>query len=241
MEAGAETRQTHMKRLSTHIVMVALAASVAALAQTPPTAPSGGQRGMTPPGAPQQPQPGGRGGRGGGQGGIQILTLTSTAFAPGASIPVKYTQAGGEVSPPLAWTNVPERQPGAETDPVVSFVLIVHDPSAAVGNGLDDLLHWMVWNIPGTSRGLPEGVPQGPQLQDGMRQISATGPNYRGPGAPASGPPHHYVFELYALDTTINVQPVGQSPAETRAAVVAAMAGRIRAKGVLIGVFKRAG
>ena len=71
------------------------------------------------------------------------------------------------------------------------------------------------------------------------RQISATGPNYRGPAAPASGPPHHYVFELYALDTTIDVAAVGASPAETRAAVMAAMAGHVRGKGVLVGLFKR--
>ena len=76
-------------------------------------------------------------------------------------------------------------------------------------------------------------------LQDGSRQISATGPNYRGPAAPASGPPHHYVFELYALDTTVDVPAVAASPAETRAAVTAAMAGHVRGKGVLVGLFKR--
>jgi phosphatidylethanolamine-binding protein (PEBP) family uncharacterized protein len=72
-----------------------------------------------------------------------------------------------------------------------------------------------------------------------MRQISATGPNYRGPAAPASGPPHHYLFELYALDAPIDVPPVGASPAQTRAAVFAAMAGHVRGKGVYTGTFKR--
>ncbi|MEX2272463.1 MAG: hypothetical protein WD690_13400 [Vicinamibacterales bacterium] len=54
-----------------------------------------------------------------------------------------------------------------------------------------------------------------------------------------SGPAHHYVFELYALDGTIDVPAVGQSPALTRAAVDQAMAGTVRAKGSLVGLFKR--
>ena len=78
-------------------------------------------------------------------------------------------------------------------------------------------------------------VGQGPQLPDGTRQISASGPYYRGPGAPAAGPAHHYVFELYALDAPIDVAAVGQSPALTRAAVLAAMAGHVRGKGVYVG------
>jgi len=91
---------------------------------------------------------------------------------------------------------------------------------------------------------LPEGVPQGMQLTDGTRQVSATGPFYRGPGAPASGPSHHYVFELYALDTMLNVQTAAQvqgiSPGvETRAAVFRAMAGHIRGKAVYVGLFRR--
>ena len=77
------------------------------------------------------------------------------------------------------------------------------------------------------------------QLPDGTRQISASGPYYRGPGAPAAGPAHHYVFEVYALDSTIDVPAVGQSPPLTRAAVVAAMAGKIRGKGAMVGLFKR--
>ena len=82
-------------------------------------------------------------------------------------------------------------------------------------------------------------MPQGPQLPDGTRQISATGPYYRGPAAPATGPAHHYVFELFALDATIDVPAVGASPAATRAAVIAAMAGHVRGKAVLVGTFKR--
>ncbi|HXG86708.1 MAG TPA: hypothetical protein VNJ02_00115 [Vicinamibacterales bacterium] len=97
----------------------------------------------------------------------------------------------------------------------------------------------MVWNIPGTARSLPEAVPQGTQGPDGARQISASGPYYRGPGAPAAGPAHHYIFELYALDAMLDVPAVGQSPPLTRAAVVAAMAGKVRGKAAYVGLFRR--
>jgi Raf kinase inhibitor-like YbhB/YbcL family protein len=161
---------------------------------------------------------------------VRVMTLTSSAFSDGAAMPLKHTQAGDEISPPLAWTGAP--------DSTRSFVLIVHDVDAAIGNGTDDLLHWMVWNIPGSATSLAEGVGAG-VMPDSARQISATGPFYRGPGAPAGGPAHHYVFELYALDTLLDVPAVGQSPPATRAAVLAAMAGHVRGKGVLIATFKR--
>jgi Raf kinase inhibitor-like YbhB/YbcL family protein len=187
------------------------------------------QRGAQPPGAPGG-QPGGRGG-GRGRGAIPVMTLTSSAWPDGGQIPVKYTQVGEEASPPLAWSNVPEN--------VASFILIAHDVDAAIGNGTDDLLHWMLWNIPAAATSLPERVPAISQLPDGTRQISATSPGYRGPGAPASGPAHHYVFELFALDSTIDVPAVGQSPPQTRAAIMAAMAGHVRGKAALVGLFKR--
>jgi Raf kinase inhibitor-like YbhB/YbcL family protein len=182
-----------------------------------------------PGGAPPQQGRGGGGGRG--RGGIQQVTLTSPAFSDRGAIPTKYTQAGDEVSPPLSWSGA--------SDSTVSFVLIVHDPNAPIGNGLDDMLHWMVWNIPGSTRSLPEGIPQGPALADGSRQISASGPYYRGPAAAATGPVHNYVFELYALDAMLDVAAVGQSPPATRAAVLAAMAGHVRGKAVTVGTFRR--
>jgi Raf kinase inhibitor-like YbhB/YbcL family protein len=164
------------------------------------------------------------------------MTLSSPAFGDGSAIPVKFTQPGGDVSPPLAWNGAP--------DSVATFVLIVHDVDAATegrgGAGFDDLLQWMVWNIPGSVHSLPEGLPQGGQVADGSRQISATGPYYRGPAAPATGPPHHYLFELYALDAQIDVPAVGAAPAATRAAITAAMLGHVRGKAVLVGTFRRA-
>jgi Raf kinase inhibitor-like YbhB/YbcL family protein len=184
------------------------------------------QRGTPPPGAPAP------GGRGGGRGGVPVMTLTSTAWPDGGQIPVKHTQAGDQLSPPFAWSNVP--------DGVASFVLIVHDVDAASGNGTDDVLHWMLWNIPAAARILSEGLPAKSDLPDGTRQISASGPYYRGPGAPAAGSAHHYVFELFALDVPLDVPAVGASPPQTRAAVLAAMAGHVRGKAAYVGLFKRA-
>jgi Raf kinase inhibitor-like YbhB/YbcL family protein len=175
---------------------------------------------------------------------VQTMTLDSAAWPDGGVIPLKHSQAGRDVSPPLSWSGAPEG--------VVSYVLVVRDLDAVATATGDDTLHWLVWNIPGTATALPEGVPAGhaplaptppaaPPLAppDGLRQISATGPGYRGPAAPASGPPHHYVFELFALDSRVEVPAVGQSPAATRAAVMAAMAGHVRGKGVRIGLFRR--
>jgi Raf kinase inhibitor-like YbhB/YbcL family protein len=202
------------------LALVAMLVTAAGAIQNPPPQ-------TPPPGQPAAQQPG----RGRGRGGIQIMTVTTTAWPDGGSIPAKHAQPGRDVSPPLAWSGGPET--------AASYVLIVHDLDAPVGTGLDDALHWLVWNIPGNTKSLPEGVPQGATLADGSRQISMTGPNYRGPGAPASGPAHHYVFEVYALDTMIDVPAVGASPAQTRAAVTAAMAGHVRGKGVYTGTFKR--
>jgi Raf kinase inhibitor-like YbhB/YbcL family protein len=181
---------------------------------------------------------GGRGGGGGGGGqggrgrGVRLMTLTSTGFKDGREMPAKYSQNGAEMSPPLAWSGAP--------DSTKSFVLVFHDLDAFVGNnGTDDVPHWMLWNIPGTATSLPEHVPQGPQLTDGTRQIAVTGPYYRGPAAPASGPAHHYVFDLYALDITLDVPAVGATPAATRTAVMTAMAGHVRGKATAVVLFRR--
>ncbi|HEX7938265.1 MAG TPA: YbhB/YbcL family Raf kinase inhibitor-like protein, partial [Gemmatimonadaceae bacterium] len=84
------------------------------------------------------------------------MRLTSAAFNDGGVIPMKYSQQGHDVSPPLAWSDAP--------DSVVSYVLIAHDIDAVAANGMDDALHWMVWGIPASMTSLPEGVPQGPTI-----------------------------------------------------------------------------
>jgi len=177
-------------------------------------------------GAAAQPRPAQRP-----RAGIRVMALTSSAFADGAMMPARHAQIGRDVSPPLAWSGAP--------DSTQSFVLLVHDADAAIGDGTDDLLHWMVWNIPGTASSLSEGMPQGAQATNGMRQLSVSGPYYRGPAAPATGPAHHYIFELYALDNTPNVAALGLAVPATRSAVMVAIAGHVRGKGVLVGRYQR--
>jgi Raf kinase inhibitor-like YbhB/YbcL family protein len=158
------------------------------------------------------------------------MVLTSTSFADGTEIPAKYTQAGNQTSPALAWTNVP---PGT-----VTFLLHMHDLELSRNHTTDDQLHWIVWNIPASVTSLPEGVPMGAQLQNGAYQLSASGAVYRGPGAPAAGPRHHYTFELYALDTKLDIQP-GTDAFETRTAIIKAIQGHILGKAVYMGLFHR--
>jgi hypothetical protein len=164
------------------------------------------------------------------------MTLTIPAFPDGGQFPVKYSQAadgvapGEGTSPAISWANPP-----AGTQ---SFVLNMRDMDVARNRTTDDQAHWVVWNIPGTATGLPEGVPKGAQLADGSFQISATGQMYRGPGAPATGPQHHYMFELYALDTKLDIQPASDA-FETRANVMKAMQGHILGKAVYGGLFRR--
>jgi hypothetical protein len=164
------------------------------------------------------------------------MVLTTTAWPDGGQIPPRHTQAGDQVSPEFKWTNVP-----AGTR---SFVFNMLDPDVAIQRGTEAQPHWIVWNIPASATGLPEGVKPGPELPDGSRQISASGPQYRGPGAAASGPLHHYTFEVYALDISVDVQPSAATPPiaaalETRASVMKAMQGHVLGKAVYVGLFHR--
>jgi Raf kinase inhibitor-like YbhB/YbcL family protein len=155
------------------------------------------------------------------------LTLTSSAFPDGGEIPAKFTQGvPNAVSPALEWSNVPAG--------TVSFVLSMRDPDVALQRKLEDPLHWMVINIPGTARSLPEGVAATAQLPDGTIQIKNRrgGFGYMGPGAGRLGPHHHYTFELYALDVKLSL-----GPEATRAEVMSAIDGHILGKAVLVGRF----
>ena len=164
------------------------------------------------------------------------MTLTIPGYPDGGHIPVRFTQAapgvpvGEGTSPAIQWANAP-----AGTQ---SFVLHMHDMDVTRNKTSDDQVHWVVWNIPASVRGFPEGMPKGAQLADGSYQISATGPMYRGPGAPANGPFHHYVIEFYALDSKLDVKPTADAFA-TRAEVMKAIQGHILAKAVYSGLFRR--
>jgi len=171
----------------------------------------------------------GKGGKGRGPAGPG-LTLTSTAFPDGGEIPTKYTSADPmPISPKLDWTNVPMG--------TVTFALLMHDPDVVFNRSIEtDVTHWIVWNIPGTARELPENMPATAQMPDGTIQgkNQANRVGYLGPGAPAAGPPHHYTWELYALDTKLDL-----GPDATRADVIKAINGHVLAKALYVGRFKR--
>jgi Raf kinase inhibitor-like YbhB/YbcL family protein len=170
------------------------------------------------------------------------MTVITTAWPDGGQIPAIYTQSGAEKSPGVQWSGAP-----AGTQ---SYVLIFHDLDTGTGNSVDDILHWLVWNIPATVTAIPPDQPDGFDLPNGLgKQISVSGSRYRGPGAPAAGPYHHYLLELYALDTMLQVDPAPQAPngtpgavnpgVATRASVTQAMEGRIRGKAAYVGLFRR--
>jgi Raf kinase inhibitor-like YbhB/YbcL family protein len=157
------------------------------------------------------------------EGTSMAFELTSTAFASGATIPQKHTCDGGNVSPPLAWTDPPS---GTK-----AFALVCEDPDAPAGTWV----HWVLYDLPATARGVPEGVPPEPSLPDGSRQgrndFKKMG--YGGP-CPPPGPPHRYFFRLYALDA-----PTGLQPGATRSELAKAIASHTRATAELMGRYGR--
>ncbi|HLC21007.1 MAG TPA: YbhB/YbcL family Raf kinase inhibitor-like protein [Candidatus Methylomirabilis sp.] len=150
------------------------------------------------------------------------MDLNSQAFRPGGMIPAKYTCDGADISPPLTWPDPP-----AGTK---SFALIMDDPDAPVGTWV----HWVIWNIPATARGLEENVPKTASLPNGARQgtndFKRTG--YGGP-CPPSGT-HRYFFRLYALGSTLSL-----SPETTKSVLEDTMRRHILAQSELIGKYTR--
>ncbi|MGD1212723.1 MAG: YbhB/YbcL family Raf kinase inhibitor-like protein [Candidatus Acidiferrales bacterium] len=211
-------RITSLRLLVTSAFLLAASAIPAAAQQGPP--PGGG-----PPGG------GGRPGGGGPPPGPP-LQLSTSAYSDGGTIPDKYTCAGpggfaSMTSMPVEWKNPP-----AGTQ---SFILLLHDPDAHARKSLDDITHWIVYNIPGDSTGLPEGVKADAPASVGTQGKNIMGqPGFMGPCAPP-GPPHHYTLELLALDTKLDL-PAGAS----RDDILKAADGHVLTGTVYIGLFHRA-
>jgi Raf kinase inhibitor-like YbhB/YbcL family protein len=152
------------------------------------------------------------------------LTVTSSAFTAGSAIPVRYSCKSPKVeSPPLAWKGVPA---DAKT-----LVLIVKDPDAPNGT----FIHWVVYNLPVTLTRLDANVPPTEKLGNGgLQGANSLGQmGYKGP-CPPPGSPHHYHFQLTALDTTLDLKP-----GATAAQVEEAAKGHVKATGDLVGTFAR--
>jgi Raf kinase inhibitor-like YbhB/YbcL family protein len=156
------------------------------------------------------------------------MTMTSPSFTDGGVFPDPYTmKSATPVSPALAWENAPAN--------TVSFTLIYYDQDELRQNNSADVVHWMIFNIPGTLRALPEGVGATAPLPDGAVQLkNASGKvDYMPPGMGCCVY-HHYTFQLYALDTSLSL-----GPDATRADVQAAMDGHVLAKTTIGGRFHR--
>lgn len=153
------------------------------------------------------------------------MEMRSPAFAPGSSIPVRYTCQGDDLSPPLRWRGVP-----AEAK---SLALIVDDPDAPDPAAPKvTWVHWVLYDMPATAEGLPENVrqrlPEG--TREGLNDWKRTG--YGGPCPPIGR--HRYFFKLYALDAEL-----GNLGELSKANLEAAMAGHVLAQTELVGTYEK--
>ena len=206
-----------MRKATVSAIIVAAAICVG-MAQAPA---AGGQRGAAP----------AAGGRGGGRG--PVLSVSSTAWPDGGEVPMKYARGGENKSPAFEFNWFNGVTPATAPDTLQSYAVIFHDIENASARGPVDTLHWAAFNIPGTAKGLPEGLPGG-DLPDGTRNgpgLNARGgnPSYFGPGA-GPGPFHHYVFEFYALDIKLDL-----AATTTREELLKAMDGHVIGKAAYVG------
>jgi phosphatidylethanolamine-binding protein (PEBP) family uncharacterized protein len=205
-----------MKYLRQVLLPAVIAITCAALMFAQPPAGKG-------PGGPGGPGKGGKGG--GGRGGGSAFSVSSPSFPDGGEVPLKHSFYGENKSPEFVfnWT-------AAAPATLQSYAIIFHDIENATAKGPEDTLHWSFYNIPGTAKGLAEGVPMGDQA-DGSKHGPGIRPGqYFGPGA-GPGPFHHYVFEFYALDTKIDPAPA------TRADLWKALEGHVIGKAAYVGRF----
>jgi len=154
------------------------------------------------------------------------MRLRSTAFQEGQPIPKPYTCQGRDLSPPLSWERVPE---GAR-----SLVLIVDDPDAPdPAAPRVTWVHWLLYNLPVVSDGLPEAVRPADLPQGTLQGVNGWGrTGYGGPCPPIGR--HRYFFKLYALDTLL--PDLKQPDKET---LVRAMRGHVVAESQLMGTYRK--
>ena len=151
------------------------------------------------------------------------MELKSPAFQNGGEIPRKHTCDGGDISPALAWTDVPSR---AKT-----FALIADDPDAPGGTWV----HWVIYDLPATGKEMPEAIAAEDTLPGGAKQgvNDFRKAGYGGP-CPPPGRPHRYFFRLYALDMATNLKPRA-----TKQQLLDAIKGHIVAEAELVGKYGR--
>ena len=160
------------------------------------------------------------------------MTLTSPTLKANEVVPIDHTADGKNLSPALMWSGAP-----ANTK---QFALIYDDPDVAFGTPPQTFVHWVVYKIPGTAKGLPAELPMDAVLTapadiagtiQGLSGFKRTG--YRGP-APPPGKPHHYTWTVYALDAELPLEP-----GLNRNQLLEAMKGHIIGQGSLVAIYER--
>jgi Raf kinase inhibitor-like YbhB/YbcL family protein len=154
--------------------------------------------------------------------------LAVSGYADGGTIPVDYSCAApAPTSPALQWSGAPEG--------TVAFAVIFHDVDTAPAKGSMDVTHWIFWNVPAGTTQIPAGVPPGTASAGMVQGKNIRGVNGFQPSCPPPGSvPHHYIYEIYALDTKLDL------PADSsRADLLKAMDGHVIGKAAYVGVFSR--
>ncbi len=152
------------------------------------------------------------------------MEIKSDSFKDGEYLAKDYSCQGQNISPGFSWSGAP-----ANTK---SFAIICDDPDAPVG----DWVHWVVFNIPGNTAGLGEGISQSGALpKEAVEGKNDFGKNGYGGACPPPGKPHRYFFKLYALD----VEKLPLDASATKKALLAGMKGHIVAEAKIIGLYKR--
>jgi Raf kinase inhibitor-like YbhB/YbcL family protein len=153
--------------------------------------------------------------------------LTSPAFADGGRFPSIHCADGLNLSPPLRWSGAPSA--------TASYALVLEDPDAPVGTWV----HWVLFNLPGEYQGVSAGLDRAPKLPNGACHGACWGvvdfhrTGYQGPEPPL-GQTHRYVFRLFALDTSLDLEP-----GITWTQLQHAMAGHQLATAQLTGLYSR--
>ena len=157
-------------------------------------------------------------------GGGEPLVVRPDAFEDEGTIPRTYTGVGEDVSPPITIVPGPE---ATET-----FAVVLDDPSA------NEFVHWLIWNVPGDTEEIPEGVPRTETVdslggaRQGTNDFGEVG--YRGPLPPEGDAAHTYRFTTYAVDTTLEL-----AAGAGRGALESALEGHVLDRYPFVGTFAR--
>ncbi len=158
------------------------------------------------------------------------LTITSPELIDGKMIPKRFTVDGDDVSPPLAWHQVPK---GTK-----ELAIVCDDPDAPTAQ---PWVHWLIYQIPPSVTELPEGLPLQAVLESPVAALQGCNSwssgrtiGYRGPAPPRGDGLHHYHIRLHAIDTELDL-----GPGIEKEQLMEAMAGHILEQAEIIGTYQR--